>query len=343
MKDVLYEKSTYGQAICLGFEYLLANHKNVFAFGQGLWSPWYVGNSMTGLEKKFGKERVIDSPISELACTGAAIGASLCGYRPIVIHPRMDFMLLAVDQIINQAAKWHSMLGGQASPKVTIRGIINRGGEQGAQHSQALHAMFAHIPGLRVVMPSTVQDARDLLIASVLCDDPVLYIDDRWLYEREDDLFFHGEVTIDSLSSQGPVLRQTGQDLTLVGAGYSAYQCEQIAAALRAQELSADVVDLRVVNPLDLDLVIQSVNRTRRLCVVDGGWRNCGLAGEVISGVMEQVPLGMMKSNPLRLTLPDAPAPASPVLEKAYYPTIDSMMIKIIKHIKKFSASVSTV
>ena len=178
----------YGTAILSAFEYLLKNYKETFVIGQGLWSPWYVGNSMTDLDKKFGKNRIIDTPVSESAVTGAAIGASLAGMKPIVVHPRMDFMLYAMDAIVNQAAKWSHMFGGQANSGVTIRCIINRGGEQGAQHSQALHAWFAHVPGLRVVMPSTVADARDLLIASALCKDPVIYIDDRWLYEQEDNL-----------------------------------------------------------------------------------------------------------------------------------------------------------
>ena len=182
------KKYNYGTAILSAFEYLLKNYQETFVIGQGLWSPWYVGNTMTDLDKKFGKNRVIDTPVSESAVTGAAIGASLTGMKPIVVHPRMDFMLYAMDAIVNHAAKWSHMFGGQASPGVTIRSIINRGGEQGAQHSQALHAWFTHVPGLRVVMPSTVADARDLLIASVLCKDPVLYVDDRWLYEQEDDL-----------------------------------------------------------------------------------------------------------------------------------------------------------
>ena len=177
----------YGQAIRSGFEYLLANHQDVFVMGQGLWSPWYVGNSMTGLEKQFGSERIIDTPVSESACTGAALGASLTGMRPVMVHPRMDFMLYGIDSIVNQAAKWSSMFGGQACAALTIRSIINRGGEQGAQHSQALHSWFAHIPGLRVVMPYSVTDARDLLICSVLSNDPVVFIDDRWLYEETDD------------------------------------------------------------------------------------------------------------------------------------------------------------
>src|SRR6185503_8283612 len=113
----------------------------------------------TALEKEFGVERIIDTPVSELGCTGAALGAALCGYRPIVIHPRIDFMLLAVDQIVTQAAKWRSMFGGGVDVPLTIRGIVNRGGEQGAQHSQSLQSWFAHIPGLRVVMPATARDA----------------------------------------------------------------------------------------------------------------------------------------------------------------------------------------
>ena len=166
-----------------------------------MWSPWYVGNSMKDLDKIYGRQRIIDTPVSENAITGAAIGASLCGSKPIVVHPRMDFMLYAMDPIINQAAKWSYMFGGQANPQVTIRAIVNRGGEQGAQHSQMLHSLFAHIPGLRVVMPYSVSDARDLLISSVLCRDPVIYIDDRWLYDQKD-LFT--DINLLNLNEQGP-------------------------------------------------------------------------------------------------------------------------------------------
>ena len=136
------KKHNYGTAILEAFEYLLGKYPESFVIGQGLWSPWYVGNSMTNLDKKFGADRVIDTPVSESACTGAAVGASLAGMKPIVVHPRMDFMIYAMDAIVNQAAKWSHMLGGQAHPGLTIRSIINRGGEQGAQHSQALHAWF---------------------------------------------------------------------------------------------------------------------------------------------------------------------------------------------------------
>lgn len=326
--DVMSDQpTTYGRAILSGFEYLLENHADVFVMGQGLWSPWYVGSSMTDLEKKFGTQRVIDTPISELSCTGMAIGASLCGYKPIIVHPRMDFMVLAADQIVNQAAKWHHMLGGQSSPSVTIRAIINRGGEQGAQHSQALHAWYAHIPGLRVVMPYTVQDARDLLVAATLCSDPVLYIDDRWLYEQTDILPPLEEIPLHGIL---PRILRPGDDITLVGSSYSVLLCLEAAQVLVGMNISCEVIDLRVINPLDFTCIASSVRKTGRLCVVDGGWRTCGLAGEIIAGVMERVDPTLMKGMPVRITLPDAPAPTSKPLEMIYYTTKDDVVQKVV-------------
>ena len=308
----------YGTAMRAAFEYLLENHSDVFVIGQGLWSPWYVGNSMTDLDKKFGAHRVIDTPVSESACTGAAIGAALAGMRPIVVHPRMDFMLYAMDAVVNQAAKWSHMFGGQAGPAVTIRSIINRGGEQGAQHSQALHAWFAHVPGLRVVMPSTVADARDLLVASVLCPDPVVFIDDRWLYDLEDDL---PPIRPSPLALEQPKCLRQGDDLTIVACGYSTRLALEAAQVLAQNGISAEVVDLRVLNPLHPEGIVASVTRTGRLLVVDGAWSPCGMAGEVIASVAERVAPAVMRRPPARLTLPFAPAPTASILEKAYYPS----------------------
>ena len=312
------KKYNYGPAILSAFEYLLENYKETFVIGQGLWSPWYVGNSMTDLDKKFGKDRVIDTPVSESATTGAAIGASLAGMKPIVVHPRMDFMLYAMDAIVNQAAKWSHMFGGQAGPGLTIRSIINRGGEQGAQHSQALHAWFTHVPGLRVVMPATVADARDLLIASVLCPDPVIFIDDRWLYDLEEEL---PPVLERSLSLEGPRCLRLGHDLTIVASSYSTRLALEAAYILEQQSVSVEVIDLRVINPLDSSAIVASVGKTGRLLVIDGGWAPCGLAGEVIASVVERVALEALKKPPRRITLPFAPAPTAQLLEKAYYPT----------------------
>lgn len=307
---------TYASAILEGFEYLLGNYPKVCVLGQGVWSPWYVGSSMNDLEKKFGKDRIIDTPVSESAINGLGVGASLYGYRPIIIHPRMDFMLYGMDAMVNQAAKWSSMLGGEGRPNVTFRAIINRGGEQGAQHSQALHAWFAHIPGLRVVMPYSPLDARDLLIASVLCDDPVLYIDDRWLYGQEE---AYQPIQELDLSHQKPQVVRKGEHLTLVGNGYTSLVCEGIAELLSKNKVSAEVIDLRVLNPFDPSPILQSVKKTGALYVVDGGWRNCGFAGEVIASVTENISPRALKCSPKRYTIKEVPAPSSAPLEKDYY------------------------
>lgn len=317
------QETRYGDAIRMAFEHLLERHPEVFVMGQGLWSPWYVGTTMTDLDKRFGAARVIDTPVSELACTGAAVGASLCGYRPVVVHPRMDFMLYALDAIVNQAAKWSSMFGGQAHPALTIRGIINRGGEQGAQHSQSLHAWFAHIPGLRVVMPASAADARDLLVAAVLCDDPVLYIDDRWLYGEAEVL---GPVVEKDLAAEGPRVVRQGSDLTLVGCGWTTALCREAADALARAGRSAEVVDLRVLNPLDPEPVAASARKTRRLVVVDGGWSACGMAAEILASVAERLPPGALAKAPQRLALAPSAAPTSHALEKLYYPDVAAVV-----------------
>lgn len=323
---------TYASAILEGFEYLLENHSNVFVLGQGVWSPWYVGSSMTDLEKKFGKNRVIDTPVSESACNGIGVGASLYGYRPIIIHPRMDFMLYGMDAIVNQAAKWSSMLGGEGHPCVTFRAIINRGGEQGAQHSQALYSWFAHIPGLRVVMPSSPLNARDLLVSSVLCDDPVLYIDDRWLYEEEET---YKPIQEKPLSDIVPQVIMEGNDLTLVGSGYTTLVCKQISTALNKKGIAAEVIEVSVLNPLNVIPIVNSVRKTGALFVIDGSWKNCGFAGEIIASVTENIEIERLKKSPKRYTLPDAPAPSSAPLEKAYYFDIEKITQEIIGSLTK--------
>ncbi|MBL69301.1 MAG: pyruvate dehydrogenase [Verrucomicrobiales bacterium] len=298
--------TTYCEAILEAHRWLMREQPKVFCIGQGLWSPWYVGNSMRDLEKEFGVERVIDTPVSEAATTGAALGAALGGYRPIVVHPRVDFAVLAMDAVVNQAANWNHIFGGGIPVPLTVRAIINRGGEQGAQHSQALHAWYAHVPGLRVVMPSTAADARDLLVASVLCDDPVVYIDDRWLYEEAADL---DAVDPIDLRSMRPRVQQKGTDLTLVGTGYGAAVCRAAAAAM---DESCEVIDVPVINPmLDADWAVlrESYGRTGRMLVVDAAWGNCGWAATVVAGV----------GGGRALTLPASPAPTSGGMEEAYY------------------------
>jgi len=225
-------------------------------------------------------------------------------------------MIYAMDSIVNQAAKWSSMFGGQANPSLTIRSIINRGGEQGAQHSQALHAWFAHVPGLRVVMPSSVADARDLLIASVLCDDPVMYIDDRWLYEQEDNLPPVEEL---SLQDQGPKCIIEGADLTIVGSGFTTFLAQKAAKVLLNDGIEIEVIDLRILNPFDSSIILKSVEKTGHLLVVDSGTLTSGFSAEVIASISEAIDPQLIKKPPKRVTLPNAPAPTSNVLEEDYY------------------------
>lgn len=308
---------TYSEAILEGFKYLLDNYPEVFVIGQGLWSPWYVGNSMKNLDKLYGKNRIIDTPVSENAVTGAAVGASLCGMKPIVVHPRMDFMLYAMDPIINQAAKWSYMFGGQANPQLTIRSIINRGGEQGAQHSQLLHSLFAHIPGLRVVMPFSVIDARDLLISSVLCEDPVIFIDDRWLYDQEDTI---DEVKIEDLSDQSPKKIIDGKQITIIASGYSTKLAKDAIDKLsKNNKYSIELFDLRIVSPIKYDPIVKSILKTKRFMVIDGGWKTCGLASEIISSIVERIDPSLLLSKPVNVSLKECPAPSSRLLEEDYY------------------------
>lgn len=314
----------YGEAIRVAIGFSLAQDPNCLVIGQGLWSPWYVGSTMQDLEKIYGKSRVIDTPVSELATTGVGVGLALMGYRPVVTHPRVDFALLALDQIVNQAAKWNSMFGGDAPVPAVFRLIVNRGGEQGAQHSQSLYSWFAHIPGLRVVAPATPQDAQDLLVAAVFSDDPVVYIDDRWLYDIEEDVVAPRPLEI---SDQLPKILREGKDITLVGFSWSTQLVREAAHILSAEfGIEAEVIDLRVLNPLDASVVISSVRKTRNLLVAEGDWLACGIAAELVCRVTEAVDLRTFRSKPRRIGLKNAPAPTSRVLETDYYPRVEQIV-----------------
>jgi len=305
---------TYAQAIREAHAQLLSADPRVFLIGQGLWSPWYAGASLKDMDKEFGKSRVMDTPVSENATTGAAIGAAIAGMRPIVFHPRMDFMLLAVDPIVNQAANWSYMFSGQVGVPVVIRAAINRGGEQGAQHSQAVHAMFMHVPGLKVVMPATPYDAKGLLIAAVYDGNPVLYIDDRLLYDDQgpvpEEPF---EVPIGKAA-----LRRQGSEVTIVAISSMAREALTAAGQLAAEGIEAEVIDLRTLKPWDQKTVLRSVRKTGRLVVADPGWRTCGASAEIAATVASEV-FGFLKAPVVRVALPDSPAPTSSDQEKAYY------------------------
>ncbi len=308
--------TNYSEAIREGHAQMLASDPTVFVIGQGLWSPWYAGASLKDLDKEFGRERIIDSPVSENATTGAAIGAAIAGMRPIVFHPRMDFMLLAVDPIVNQAANWSYVFGGSMSVPLVIRAVINRRGEQGAQHSQALQAMFAHVPGLKVVMPSTPYDAKGLLIAAVRDHNPILYIDDRELY---------GEVgpvppEVYEVEIGKAAIRREGRDITVVATSRMASVVASLDKEFAELGIDAEIIDLRSLKPWDRELVLKSVSKTGKLVIVDEAWQTCGYAAEIAATVAAEA-FEALAAPIARLCLPDVPAPASAKLEEAYYLT----------------------
>jgi pyruvate dehydrogenase E1 component beta subunit len=308
-------KLSYSLSINEAFHQMMEVDSSVFLMGQGTRSPWYVGNTAQGLLERFGSERVIDTPISENAMTGAAVGAALAGMKPIVVHPRMDFMLYAFDPIINEAANWYYMNGGNLSVPMVIWGIINRGGEQAAQHSQALHAMFAHTPGLKVVMPSTPYDAKGLMIAAIRDPNPVIYIDDRWLYLCEEEV----PEDIYEVEIGKGIIRREGKDVTIVAVSYMAQEALKAVDELAGAGIDAELIDLRTVKPLDSELILSSVKKTGQLVIADVGWRSFGISAEISALVTEKA-FDVLKAPILRVALPDCPAPASHVLEEAYYP-----------------------
>lgn len=312
--------TSYSLAINEALHQAMADDDSVVVIGQGVKSPWYVGNTCKGLVERFGEGRVIDTPVSENAITGAAVGAAIAGMRPVVVHPRVDFMMYALDPIINEAANWHYMSGGKVSVPVVFWGIVNRGGEQAAQHSQALHALFAHIPGLKVVAPATPFDAKGLMTAAIRDPNPVVFIDDRWLYGLE------GEVPeAQYLVPIGKgMVRREGTDVTIVASSHMAFESLQAAEILDKDGIAAEVIDLRTIKPFDGEIILESVKKTGRLVVADGGWTTCGFSAEIAAFISEHG-FDFLEQPVKRVALPDVPAPASRTLEKAYYP--DALII----------------
>ncbi len=318
-------KLSYVKAINEALHQTIEKDKNVFLIGQGVISPWYVGATTVGLVDKFGENRIIDTPVSESGITGAAAGAALTGMRPIVMHPRMDFMYYAMDQIANQIANWHYMFGGQVNVPMTIWGIINRGGEQAAQHSQAIQAMFTHIPGLKVVMPSNPYDAKGLLISAIYDNNPVVFIDDRWLYEITGDV----PKEMYTVPIGKGAIRKKGKDVTIVATSWMVQKAIEAGSILQKDGIDAEIIDIRTLKPLDETLIFKSVKKTGRLVVADAAWKTCGVAGEISALVTENI-FQSLKAPIKRVTLPDTPAPMSSVLEKAYYIDADNI-VKTVK------------
>lgn len=288
--------------------------KSVICYGLGVTDPKAVFGTTANLERRFGSERVFDMPTSENAMTGVAIGAALNGVKSVMTHQRIDFFLLAMDQLVNSAAKWHYMFGGQNSIPITIRLIIGRGWGQGPTHSQNLQAWFAHIPGLKVVMPTTPEDAKGLLITSILDPNPVVFLEHRWLHNSI------GEVPEGDFRLPLGCARiaRSGKDITIVSMSYMTIEALHAADYLSTQGISCEVIDLRTIKPLDWDAVMRSVSKTGRLLALDSGFTTGSVAGEIVARISIDA-FDKLRSAPARLAMPDVPEPTSPALTKGFY------------------------
>lgn len=305
---------TYGQAVCEATAQEMRRDPSVVVFGIGVDDFLAIYGTTRGLVEEFGPERVFDTPLSEDAMTGVAIGAALGGLRPIHVHIRMDFLMLAMNQIVNHAAKARYMYGGAVSVPIVVRAIIGKSWGQGAQHSQGLHSFFMHVPGLRVAAPSTPFDAKGCLISAIRDRDPVIFVEHRLLHTMSGPV---PEALYEVPPGQARVLAP-GRDATLVGISFMAVECLRARALLAGAGLDVEVIDPVWLSPLDIDTIVESVRRTGSLLVVDNGWTSCGASAEIVARVAER-----LQGLPVRLQrLGFAPVtcPTTKNLEDLYYP-----------------------
>ena len=319
------KNKSFASGINEAIDLALSIDKNSICYGLGVTDPKAIFGTTAGLEKKFSTKRVFDMPTSENAMTGVAIGAALGGVRSIMTHQRTDFFLLAMDQLVNGAAKYYYMFGGKTPIPITIRLIIGRGWGQGPTHSQNLHAWFAHIPGLKVVMPSSPSDAKGLLLSSFFDNNPVIFLEHRWLHNSIGDIP-PGDYRV-PLGEATTI--HTGTDITIVSSSYMVIEAIHASNYLKEKKISCDLIDLRTIKPLDWSTISKSVKKTGRLLVVDSGFTTGSISGDIITGVLERN-WDVFKCAPQRLAMPDVPEPTSPALTKGFYVRAKDIAQKVL-------------
>ena len=314
---------SFAQSINQALYQAMDHDKSVIVMGQLVdYLPGIFGTT-SGLADRYGLDRVIDFPVSESLMTSKSIGMAVDGLRPVLVHQRLDFSIYALDAIINWMSLWKFKSGGKNNLPITIRAIIGKGWGQGPQHSKSLYSLFAHLPGLRVCVPSNPIDAKGLLLDCIFGESPSIFLEHRALFGMEDlvsdDMYIikHGKANI----------IKEGSDLTIVSFGNEL----QIARrAVKNTDYNIEIIDLRSIKPIDFETIINSVNKTGKLLVIEGDWRSFGIASEVISTVCESEKCKLVKS-PVRLCYPDSHTPASSFLENEFYISEND----IIKSIEK--------
>lgn len=314
-RDTATRSLSYVEAVREAADQEMARDDNVVVFGLDVDDPKAIQGTTRGLLEKYGPERIFGTPLSEDAMTGAAIGMALAGMRPIHVHIRMDFLTLAMNQLVNVAAKSRYMYGGKVHVPLVVRAMIGKSWGQGAQHSQGLHSMFMHVPGIKVVAPSTPHDAKGCLIAAIRDDNPVLYVEHRLLH------FQNGPVPEEDYVVAPGKARITvkGEDVTVVGISWMQVECLRAQRYLEDIGIRAEVIDPIWLAPLDIDTICESVERTGRLLVVDTAWTTCGAAAEIVAQVAERLQ-GVRDLKLKRMGFAPTTCPTTPVLEDLFYP-----------------------
>lgn len=307
---------TYREAVREALREALHADPRVFLLGEDVGRYGGAYACSRGLLEEFGPDRIRDTPLSENTFVGAGIGAAVAGLRPIVEVMTINFALLALDQIVNHAATLRHMSAGQLGVPLVIRMATGAGRQLAAQHSHSLEVWFAHVPGLKLLAPATVTDARRMLAAALADPDPVIICEHALLYPQEGRL----EQGAEGFDAWHAVCRRAGDDVTLVTSGGSLPKCLAAADELVVEGITAEVVDLRCLRPLDLDPIVASVRKTRRLVIVDEGWRTCGLTAEIAAAVTERA-FTDLEAPPVRIGSAEVPIPYASHLEKAALPS----------------------
>ena len=302
----------------------MEDNSGVFIMGCGVDDDSGIFGTTVSAFKRFGASRVIDVPLAENAIAGIGVGAAIMGKRPVIVHARNDFLLLAMDQIINHAGKWNLMSGGRLDSPLLVRAIVGRGWGQAAQHSQSLQAFFSHVPGLKVMMPSSAYDIKGMLLSALEDKNTVLSIEYRLLYEAEEHV---PEERYRVPLGQGDIKR-SGADVTVVAFSYMVKEALKAAEIVQQEGIDVEIVDPRCSSPLDMELIVKSARKTRRVLVADTGWTSFGITAEVSARLHEEL-FGELEAPVRRLALPDKDTPCSSNLEKEYYPGVDDLVREI--------------